>query len=103
MTNDHRPVGRVNQMLGQIMIDLLTIVQRHYPEERDKIKQRFDEDSTLQEIAENYRDCISALHHWRRLKAPEAQARVIEYSTFSRELEQEALNTYQACIKQLKT
>jgi len=90
-------------MTGTLMTDLLTILQRHFPEESDRIRQRLNEDPTLNEIEENYRDCVTALQHWRRSKAPEAQARIAEYSTFSRELEQEALNAYEAQVSQSRT
>lgn len=82
------------------MTDLLTLLQRQIPEDDDKIRQRFNEDPFLQEIAENYRDCVTALQHWRLSKTPEAQARIVEYTTFSRELEQEALNAYEAKVSQ---
>jgi hypothetical protein len=85
------------------MTDLLTILQRHFPEESDKIRQRLNEDPTLKEIEENYRDCVTALQHWRRSKAPEAQARIAEYSTFTKEIKQEALNTYEAHFSQSRT
>ncbi len=87
-------------MTDSLMTDLLTILQRHFPEESDKIRQRLNEDPTLNEIEDNYRDCVTALQHWQRSKAPEAQARIVEYSTFSKELEQEALNAYAAQVSQ---
>jgi len=87
-------------MTDSLMTDLLTILQRHFPEESDKIRQRLNEDPTLNEIEDNYRDCVTALQHWRQSKAPEAQARIVEYSTFSKELEQEALNAYAAQVSQ---
>jgi len=90
-------------MTGPSMTDLLTILQRHFPEESDTIKQRLGEDSTLKEIEENYRDCVTALQHWRRSKAPEAQARIAEYSTFSKEIEQEAVTTYEAHVSPSRT
>ncbi|WP_319548929.1 hypothetical protein [Desulfogranum marinum] len=85
------------------MTDLLTILQRRFPEESEKIRQRLDEDPTLKEIEENYCDCVTALQHWRRSKAPEARARIVEYSTFSKEIEQEAINTYEAHVSQSRT
>lgn len=85
------------------MIDLLTILQRHFPAEGDKIRQRLNEDPILQEIEENYRDCIAALQHWRQSKEPEANARIVEYSSISRELEQEALNAFEAHVLQSRT
>ena len=90
-------------MTNPLMTDLLTILQRHFPEESDRIRQRLNEDPTLNEIEENYRDCVTALQHWHRSTAPEAQARIAEYSTFSRELEQEALNAYEAHVSRSRT
>ena len=85
------------------MTDLLAILQGHFPEESDTIRQRLDEDPTLKEIEENYRDCIAALHYWRRSEAPEAHTRIREYSTFSKEIEQEAVATYQVHVLQSRT
>ena len=80
------------------LIDLLTSLQHYFPGEGEKVRKCLDEDPTLKEIAENYLDCVNALKYWRHSKAPEAQARIAEYSTFSNELEQEALDVVKACL-----
>ena len=90
-------------MTGPLITDLLTILQRHFPEESDTIRQRLDEDPTLKEIEENYRDCVTALQYWRGSEAPEAHTRIREYSTFSKEIEQEAVTTYEAHVSPSRT
>lgn len=70
---------------------LLSILQSHFPDAGDTIKHRLEEDPTLQEISENYDDCLNALQHWRHSKSPEAKARISEYQKIAGELEKEAL------------
>lgn len=79
---------------------LLTTLQSRFPDAGDTIQRRLEEDPTLQEISENYRDCKNALQHWRRSSAPEARARISEYQKISRELEQEALDAFGAQLSQ---
>lgn len=81
------------------MNDLLTILLRHFPKESDKISQRFNEDPRLNEIAENYRDCVTALQYWSLSKSPESEVRIVEYTTFRRELEQEAIDALECGLK----
>ena len=80
------------------MKDLLTVLQQHFPEKGDIIKQWFAADPTLQEIAENYLDCENALRYWRQSKSPESKARIAEYFTISQELRQEALEVIEARV-----
>ena len=86
-------------MTNPLMTDLLTILKKHFPEESDRISQRLNEDPTLNEIEENYRDCVTALQHWRRSTAPEAQARIAEYSTFFSSFELNASISHAKKIK----
>ena len=86
------------QTTGPYMTDLQTVLQQHFPGKDDIIKQWLGADPTLQEIAENYLDCVNALRYWGQSKSPESQARVAEFFTVSKELEQEALEVFEARI-----
>jgi hypothetical protein len=85
-----------HQTTGPDMTDLLTVLQQHFPGKNDIIKQWLGADPTLQEIAENYLDCVNALRYWGQSKSPESKARITEYLTVSKELEQEALEVLEA-------
>jgi len=40
-------------------------------------------------LCEDYNDCVNALRHWSRSRAPEAETRVKEYRALIEELEEE--------------
>jgi hypothetical protein len=47
------------------------------------------EDPEFVTLCEDFDACVNALWHWTESKAPEAEARVNEYSTIIKELEEE--------------
>jgi uncharacterized damage-inducible protein DinB len=83
-------------MTGPKQNELLSILQSHFPTVGDTIVHRLEKDPIFIEISENYQDCLNALQYWRRSNAPDTQARIREYQTISKELEQEALDTFGA-------
>ena len=48
-----------------------------------------EKDPEFVALCEDYEDCVYALRHWGRSKAPEAQTRVLEYRVLVEELEEE--------------
>ncbi|MFT5730377.1 MAG: hypothetical protein ACI8PB_004557 [Desulforhopalus sp.] len=86
------------QTTGLDMKALLTVLQQHFPEKDNIIKQWLDVDPTLQEIAENYLDCENALRYWGQSKSPEAKTIIAEYLTISKGLEQESIEVIEALV-----
>jgi len=64
-------------------------IRERFPGHRDRIDLLMAQDSEFLGLSEDYDTCVNALRYWAQSNAPEAENRVIEYHTLTKELEEE--------------
>ena len=71
------------------MNDRERYIREKFPDQKHAIDLLAAQDSEFLAMCEDYDACVSALQYWAKSIAPEAEARVIEYRTLIRDLQEE--------------
>ena len=71
------------------MNDKFRHILEKFREDSPAVIHLMEEDGEFLALCEDYDACVNALRHWEQSKAPEAETRVNEYRTLTRELEEE--------------
>jgi hypothetical protein len=71
-------------------------ILERFPEKIQALTLLMAEDPEFLSVCEDYDACIEALRYWARSDAPEAAARINEYNTLVRELEEEIIGVVTA-------
>ena len=64
-------------------------IRERFPDKKNHIDLLLTQDSEFFALSKDYDTCIDALRFWAESNAPEAEARVIEYHTLIKQLEEE--------------
>jgi hypothetical protein len=73
-----------------IQPSLFSLFER-FPERKETIRARFQNNESFKTLCEDYRRCAEALQRWKQSLNEDAPARVREYEALLRELEEEIL------------
>ena len=66
-------------------------IREQFPDKTHAIDLLMAQDPEFRAMCEDYDACVDALQYWAKSKAPEAEMRVNEYRTLTRELQEEVV------------
>ena len=73
------------------MNDKTLHVLNRFSSQKDTLVRLMIDDSEFYQLCQDYEDCVNALQYWSTSKEPVSKARIDEYRTLVRELEEEIL------------
>ena len=71
------------------MFDKASYIRKRFPGQKHRIELLMVQDPEFTNICEDLADCVNALQYWTKSKEPEAESRIVEYSTLIEQLEEE--------------
>ena len=71
------------------MNDNAFYIREQFPDKKDRIDLLMAEDPEFLTMSQDYDACVDALRYWEQSQEPEAKARINEYRTLVRELQEE--------------
>ena len=66
-------------------------IRKRFPDQKFSIDQLMAKDSDFLSLCDDYDACINALQYWTKIKGPEAEIMIDEFSSIARELEEEVI------------
>ncbi len=73
------------------MNDKVRHIRERFSDKKHSLDLLMAEDPEFLALCEDYDACVDALRYWAKSRVPEANARVNEYRTLVRELEEEVI------------